>query len=457
MTTPTIAQRDATNMPGVYSLLIDESGMTTLDSGKDTMELTLHIDDSGGVMHPVTLTHEIYRPETTEGNTLDVTSTGAGGIDWGNIENKTTANDLSGTDIQLCDTITTYTGNTKQTGDNYARLGAPAGASVSADIAAIEAQTDDIGAAGAGLTAVPWNASWDAEVQSEVQDALVANGLDHLVQASVTGADIANNSIFARLVSSSATADWDSFANTTDSLQAIRDNVATASALTTAQNDLDTITGADGVTLATAQALYAPAKAGDAMTLSAGAVTAAVVATNAIDADALAADAVTEIQSGLATSAAQTTAQNDLDILTGTDGATLATAQALYAPAKAGDAMAITGGQTVATVTTVTNQVTADVTAISGDSTAADKLEASLDTIVTGAVSGGTSDADTVVTNITGHGDDTFIGRTLIFLDGTLQYEAGAITDYVSASGTFEFAASTFTTGAGDGNLVVIV
>ena len=29
-----------------------------------------------------------------------------------------------------------------------------------------------IGAAGAGLTAVPWNASWDAEVQSEVQDAL---------------------------------------------------------------------------------------------------------------------------------------------------------------------------------------------------------------------------------------------------------------------------------------------
>jgi hypothetical protein len=40
-----------------------------------------------------------------------------------------------------------------QTGDSYARLGAPAGASVSADIAAIEAQTDDIGAAGAGLTA----------------------------------------------------------------------------------------------------------------------------------------------------------------------------------------------------------------------------------------------------------------------------------------------------------------
>jgi hypothetical protein len=54
-------------------------------------------------------------------------------------------------------------------------LGTPAGASLAADIAAIEAQTDDIGVAGAGLTAVPWNAAWDAEVQSEVADALDAD------------------------------------------------------------------------------------------------------------------------------------------------------------------------------------------------------------------------------------------------------------------------------------------
>lgn len=72
---------------------------------------------------------------TTAGRTLDVTATGAAGIDWGNVENKTTANDLSGTDIQLADTVTTLTGHTAQTGDNFARLGAPAGASVSADIA----------------------------------------------------------------------------------------------------------------------------------------------------------------------------------------------------------------------------------------------------------------------------------------------------------------------------------
>ena len=38
----------------------------------------------------------------------------------------------------------------------------------------IEGQTDDIGVAGAGLTAVPWNSAWDAEVQSECADALTA-------------------------------------------------------------------------------------------------------------------------------------------------------------------------------------------------------------------------------------------------------------------------------------------
>lgn len=56
------------------------------------------------------------------------------------------------TGVVLTDTVTTYTGNTPQTGDSFARIGAN----------------------GAGLSAVPWNASWDAEVQSEVADALDA-------------------------------------------------------------------------------------------------------------------------------------------------------------------------------------------------------------------------------------------------------------------------------------------
>lgn len=61
--------------------------------------------------------------------------------------------------VVLTDTVTTYTGNTVQSGDAFARLGAPAGASIAADIAVIESQTDDIGVAGAGLTALATQAS----------------------------------------------------------------------------------------------------------------------------------------------------------------------------------------------------------------------------------------------------------------------------------------------------------
>lgn len=77
-------------------------------------------------------------------------------------------------------TVQVYT-TYPQTGDGYARLGAPAGASIAADIATVDGVVDniltdtaEIGAAGAGLTAVPWNSSWDAEVQSECADALTA-------------------------------------------------------------------------------------------------------------------------------------------------------------------------------------------------------------------------------------------------------------------------------------------
>lgn len=52
------------------------------------------------------------------------------------------------------------------------------GEQVKTDIDDILVDTAVIGAAGAGLTAIPWNASWDAEVQSEVQDALDATLAD---------------------------------------------------------------------------------------------------------------------------------------------------------------------------------------------------------------------------------------------------------------------------------------
>lgn len=76
MTTPTITEIDAVNCPGLYALLMDED--TTLDAGHDTEEIAFRITHSG--MAPVTLTAELYRPETTEGQTLTVAS-GQGDVD----------------------------------------------------------------------------------------------------------------------------------------------------------------------------------------------------------------------------------------------------------------------------------------------------------------------------------------------------------------------------------------
>lgn len=49
-----------------------------------------------------------------------------------------------------------------------------ASANLDTQLTAIVTDTAEIGAAGAGLTSVPWNAAWDAQVESEVTDAFNA-------------------------------------------------------------------------------------------------------------------------------------------------------------------------------------------------------------------------------------------------------------------------------------------
>jgi len=115
MTTPTINETDSTNMPGVYELLLDED--MTIGSGNDSEEMAFHITQAS--MSPVTRTIELYRSKITAGNTLGVASDG----------------DISGNLDGTVATVSTLTGHTVQTGDNFVRLGSPAGASVSADIA----------------------------------------------------------------------------------------------------------------------------------------------------------------------------------------------------------------------------------------------------------------------------------------------------------------------------------
>ena len=79
MTTPTVNETDATNMPGVYGLLCDED--MTIAAGNSSEEMVFHITAAG--MAPVTRTIELYRPIVTEGNTLGVASDGdiSGNVD----------------------------------------------------------------------------------------------------------------------------------------------------------------------------------------------------------------------------------------------------------------------------------------------------------------------------------------------------------------------------------------
>jgi hypothetical protein len=69
-TTPTVAEVSSANMPGVYSLLLDED--MTIGSGNDSEEVVLHITQAS--MAPVTLKFELYRSKITQGETVTVSS-----------------------------------------------------------------------------------------------------------------------------------------------------------------------------------------------------------------------------------------------------------------------------------------------------------------------------------------------------------------------------------------------
>jgi len=69
-TTPTVTELSSSNMPGVYSLLLDED--MTIDSGDHSQELVLHITQAS--MAPVTRVIELYRPDVTAGTTLGISS-----------------------------------------------------------------------------------------------------------------------------------------------------------------------------------------------------------------------------------------------------------------------------------------------------------------------------------------------------------------------------------------------
>ena len=140
---------DATNMPGVYRLDLPDAVCAT---GVNSVVVMLK---GAANMAPVTLEIQLVSYDPNDSAALGLTLVPANvtqlnGVAQSLLDLKDFADDgydpatNKVTGVVLVDTITTYTGNTPQTGDSFARLGAPAGASVSADIAGVQSDTNDI-------------------------------------------------------------------------------------------------------------------------------------------------------------------------------------------------------------------------------------------------------------------------------------------------------------------------
>ena len=120
----------------------------------------------------------------------------------------------------------------------------------------------------------------------------------------------------------------------------------------------------------------------------------------------------------------------------------------LILDARMAEASISTTGGAVDTVTTVTNEVTADITKISGSAIAADNLEAhALETLAVTFTTAGGSTTAAVLNNVNGAAasttNDVYIGRILVFNNSTLDHQITEITAYVGATKTATITAVT--------------
>ena len=98
----------------------------------------------------------------------------------------------------------------------------------------------------------------------------------------------------------------------------------------------------------------------------------------------------------------------------------------------------------------VSGKMSSDAVAISGSTEAADNLEASAETIVTGAAIAGTLSLTEMTTNLTEVTNDHYNGRRLIWTSGVLQDQATAITDYEGTTKKLTYTGVTEAPSIGD-------
>ena len=215
---------------------------------------------------------------------------------------------------------------------------------------------------------------------------------------------------------------------------------------------VDASVGAMAADVVTAAAIAAAAI--DAATFAAGAIDAAAIATGAIDADALAADAVAEIADGVWDEDA--TGHQTLGTYGQAIGDPVADTNTIYKAVVSDAAGATVGVDVVAVQADIDNiqtrlpaalvggKMDADATALSGDATAADRLEALMDGVIVAQVNDAGATATVFIADgFTEATNDHFNGRLITFITGALAGQQTDITDYVGATQTFTVTAMT--------------
>lgn len=119
---------DFNSLTGLHNVRVAATAVNGFGVGQEyTVVVSVGTIDSisavGYVVGSFSIENRAALMPTTNGTRLDVTATGAAGIDWANVESQGTTVDLSATDINLVDTTTT---NTDMVGTNSALLAASA-------------------------------------------------------------------------------------------------------------------------------------------------------------------------------------------------------------------------------------------------------------------------------------------------------------------------------------------
>lgn len=351
--------------------------------------------------------------------------------------------------VVLTDTLTTYTGNTLQTGDGFARLGAPAGASVSADVAAVKVDTAAI--------LVDTGTTLDARIPAALVGGRIDSSVGAMAAAVVTAGSIAADAITDAKVASDVT-----IASVTGAVGSV-----TAAVTVGANNDK---TGY-GLSAAAVQAIW------DALTsalTTVGSIGKLIVDNlNATISSRASQTSVDTVDDFLDTEMAATLAAVDTEVAaikTVTDAlpnAGALTSLATQASVNTIDdfldtEVAAIKAKTDQLTFTVANTVDANLEAVDGSGTGVDKLAAHLPSVLKVVIGAGSSTTSIVLNSSTGINggapsatNDFYNGRVLVFTSGALAGQATSVADYVGSTVTLTVVVLTSAPSAADTAVIV--